>query len=585
MNKSFITLIHFVFLFFNYQLNAQVFNKIITGPIVNDGGSTYGSAWVDFDHDNDQDLFITTVYDENDQLYINNGNGNFSLFSNNLIVQDGIYSYSSTWADIDKDGWEDCFITHGNYYAPDQYNTLFKNNTMGAFNKIPGGIASNDLGNSDGATWADYDNDGYIDLFIANYNNGPNFLYHNTGNNAFTKVTDGSVVTDVAPASAMGAWGDYDNDGYLDLFVANFGSVNYLYHNDSNGVFTKITTGDIVSDVGDSHGASWGDYDNDGFLDLFVNRWYNQNDLLFHNNGNGTFTKVTNSPIVNNSGWGTGSSWGDYDNDGDLDLIVGNSSAFSTTSYNYLYENKGDGNFETVNSLPFTDDVSYARGVTWCDFDNDGDLDLHISNEYYNNDFLLENTGNSNHWINIHLTGVYSNRSAIGACVRVKAIIGGVPVWQMNFVSSQTGYSGENSLNVEFGFGNATIIDSIVVEWPSGHVSKFSNVFVDQFVVITELGVLTNSIDNIANEENKIPISVFPNPLINDLHIKIDKIFKGKIDIKLFDEMGRVLFSKNAYNLNELIIPGDELPKVNGIYFLNIQFQEKTYWQKFILNK
>ena len=572
----------FLLFFSTASLQAQVFEKILTGPVVNDGGSTYGSAWIDFNHDNYTDLFITTVYNENDQLYINNGSGNFTLFINNPIVQDSIYSYSSTWADIDKDGWEDGFITHGNYYAPNQLNALFKNNTNSVFVQIPGGVAASDTGNSDGATWADYDNDGFIDLFIANYNNGPNFLYHNSGNNTFSKIYTGPVSTDVAIASSSGAWGDYDNDGYLDLFVANFGSFNFLYHNNQDGTFTKITTGDIVNNIGDSHGASWGDYDNDGYLDLFVNRWYDQNDLLYHNKGNGTFTLIINSPVVRNTGYGTGSSWGDYDNDGDLDLIVGNSSAFTATEYNYLYENTGNGNFSTLNTLPFINDVSYARGVTWSDYDNDGDLDLHISNEYYHDDFLYENLGNNNHWINIHLFGVYSNRSAIGAKVHVKAIINGEPVWQMNFVSSQTGYSGENSLNVEFGFGNATIIDSLKIEWPSGRICYLTNVATDQFVNIDELCNLSTTVSESVSERKNI-FSIYPNPVTNDLNILFNNSVKGKILIKLYDETARLIkqynFSENKYinipNLNQQIKA--------GIYFISLQSEDKLYWQKIVM--
>jgi len=246
----------------------------------------------------------------------------------------------------------------------------------------------------------------------------------------FTQVTEGAIVEDIENSTGT-ALGDFNNDGYLDVFVSNWGN-NSLYQNNGNGSFTKITTGAIVNDGVDTFGSSWGDYDNDGDIDLFVtNGWPQQNNFLYNNNGDGTFTKITSGAVVNDGGISTGASCGDYDNDGDLDLLVANS-----------------------------DDRN----------------------------FLFQNNGNSNNWINIKCIGMLSNTSAIGVKIRVKAIIYGKPVWQMNEISGQTGgrCGGQNSLNAEFGLGDATVIDTLIIEWPSGIIDIFTEIAINQFLTIVE---------------------------------------------------------------------------------------------------
>ena len=229
----------------------------------------------------------------------------------------------------------------------------------------------------------------------------------------------------------------------MDLFVANYENQNnFLYRNNGDGTFTKITTGDIVTDGGQSVGSGWGDYDNDGDLDLFVTNRWGEDNFLYSNNGDGTFTKVTTGNIVTDGSYSGGGSWGDYDNDGDLDLFVAN----------------GGGSSQ--------------------------------------NNFLYANNGNSNRWINIKCVGTVSNTSAIGVKVRVKATINGTPVWQMREISGQTGYGSQNSLNAEFGLGDAAIIDSVKIEWPSGMVQVLTDVAVNQFLEVVESVGVTVSVPN-----------------------------------------------------------------------------------------
>jgi len=269
---------------------------------------------------------------------------NFTQITSGAIVNDGGQSYISNWIDYDNDGNLDLFVAN----FENNNNFLYHNNGDGTFTKITSGIIVNDHSNSLCCSWGDYDNDGYPDLYISNWG-ALNFLYHNEGNGTFEKVTTGAIATDWSLSNGS-AWGDYNNDGYLDLFVAcRTGADNLLYQNNGNGTFTKMTSGSIVNDGGNSFGCSWADYDNDGWLDLFVaNGGFDagQNNFLYHNNGNGTFTKISSGIIVNDGGKSFGGSWGDYDNDGDLDLFV----ASDAPDFDRLYQNNGNGTFSKVTS-------------------------------------------------------------------------------------------------------------------------------------------------------------------------------------------------------------------------------------------
>ena len=202
------------------------------------------------------------------------------------------------------------------------HDLLYQNNGDGTFIKTIAGAVVTSGGSSRGCAWGDYDNDGYIDLFVSNERGQNNFLFHNNGDGTFAKVASGKIVSDGGYSTAC-AWGDYDNDGYLDLFVPNNNETNFLYHNNRDGTFTKIATGRVVTDGGSSFGSAWGDYDNDGYLDLFVAN-QNQKNFLYHNNGDGTFTRVTSGQITTDVGYSWGAAWADYDNDGFLDLFVAN---------------------------------------------------------------------------------------------------------------------------------------------------------------------------------------------------------------------------------------------------------------------
>lgn len=469
---------------FSFSKNsyAQSFTKVTQGAIVNDDGYSMGCAWGDYDNDGHLDLLVANWTNQSNFMYRNNGDSTFSKITTGPVVNNSASSYNCSWGDYDNDGYLDLFVANFN----SQYNVLYKNNGDGTFTQITAGPIVNDVASSRSGSWGDIDNDGYLDLFVANADQS-NFLYINNGDETFTKIISGPVVND-GGNSVSSSFGDYDNDGLLDLFVTNYDNENnFLYHNVGEGYFSKITTGNIVTDGGFSQGATWGDYNNDGFLDLFVTNSSNQNNLLYTNNGDGTFTKITNGDLVTDGGESRGCIWEDLDNDGDLDLFVTN----VAQQNNFFYTNNGNGTFTKITSDIIVNDGGSSSGAISADYDNDGDLDIFVCNINYENNYLYRNNGNGNNWINILCEGTtFTNNSAIGARLKIKSFINGQPTWQIREIVAQTGCRGQNSLNVEFGLGDATTIDSLIVEWPASDTTQiFTNVAVNQFLTIQEPSV------------------------------------------------------------------------------------------------
>ncbi len=517
--------------FKSVKSTTGTFAKITTGEIVADGGSSQGSAWGDYDNDGDLDLIVANAFiagaGGTNFLYRNDGGDSFTRIKTGVIVAEGRNSRGATWGDFTGDGYLDLFIANTAAIGVKKNNALYINNQAGDFTEVTSGVVVEDSDNSQGCSWVDYDKDGDLDLFVTN-DNTSNRLYRNEGS-TFINVTIGHIVTDQGNAKGV-AWGDYDNDGWDDLFVANENNENnFLYHNNGDGTFTKVISGPIVTDGGKSQGGSWGDYDNDGDLDLFVTNADNQTNFLYRNLGNGSFEMMTAGILVSDPGDWHGSAWGDYDNDGKLDLFVADLGA-----NNALYHNEGNGNFTKIAGESLVTDGGNSRSCAWGDYNRDGFLDMFVANEDRENNFLYRNNGNGNHWINIKCAGTTSNKSAIGAKVRVKATIQGKPIWQMQEISGQTGYFSQNSLNAEFGLGDATIIDSIKVEWPNRNrtVQVLTNINADQFLAIIEgtanqppaSPVLSSPVQNtfLNAASPSLTFSVPPDANGDQLHFKIE---------------------------------------------------------------
>jgi len=456
------------------------FTRISLGRITSDGGDSTGAAWGDYDGDGFLDLFVSNFETPFNFLYRNNGDETFTRIDTGIIATEDMNAEGCVWADYDNDGDLDLFVAVG-LGAND---VLYSNNGTGGFTKVTTGPPVRSGGNSRGCAWADYDNDGWVDLFVANEKYQNNFLFHNGGPAGFTRVTAGAIVTDRGNSFGC-SWGDYDNDGYPDLFVANNGVPSFLYHNQRDGTFAKIASGPIVSNVASSISGSWGDYDNDGYLDLFVAN-LGQKNFLYHNQGDGTFMRITNGPIVEEVSFSWGSAWADYDNDGYLDLFVANGQANGTAAKDYLFRNAGDGTFTKVVRGSLVNDDAGGDGCAWGDYNNDGFVDLFVSNLIGQNNFLYRNNGNSNHWLTVQCEGRVSNASAIGARLELTADINGKAERQIREISGGGGYGSQNSLRAHFGVGQASIIPSLRIRWPSGIVQDLANLAVDKLLLVRE---------------------------------------------------------------------------------------------------
>jgi len=452
------------------------FTKITTGLIATDGGDSSGCAWGDFDNDGFPDLFVGNGGTKN-FLYRNNGDGTFAKRTNAAPALDS--GFGGSWADFNNDGWLDLFV------ANRSANYLYRNNGDGTFTKVTPFAGTAGAASWSGS-WGDYDRDGWLDLFISNGGGNNNVLLRNSGDGTFTKITGARIVGD-GGVSIGAAWQDYDGDGWPDLFVANNGGNSFLYRNLRNGTFARITTGRIATDSQSAIVPDWGDCDNDGWPDLAVG-CFGRN-LLFRNLGDGTFAKQTNGPVVLDLQNSEIVQWIDYDNDGFLDLFSANEGGQNNT----LYHNNGDGTFAKITTGSLVNDGGNSAGCAWADYDNDGFLDLFVANwQGSRPNFLYRNNGNTNHWLKVKCVGTASNRAGIGAKVRVRATIRTTDMSQLREISGGTGF-GQTSLLAHFGLADAVVADTVRIEWPSGAIQELHNVSVNQTLTVVEPPKLTGA--------------------------------------------------------------------------------------------
>jgi hypothetical protein len=474
------------------------FTKVTSGPVVTSQGSYIYGVWGDFNNDGFLDLFVANDYGTN-AFYLNNGDDTFTGVAGRDPVLDDDYDHiGAAQGDYDNDGNLDLAVSGGIAVPHGLPIALYHGNGDGTFSRLSGGALTNRPGNFGPCSWVDYDHDGFLDLFAADHGyvgrGATNALFHNNGDGTFTKITSGAIVADKGDGFAC-LWADYDNDGFDDLLVCNLAystsgtATNFLYHNNGDGTFTRVTNAavhigtDIWSDG--CPGGAWGDYDNDGFQDFFAAGNDSTSDRLYHNNTDGTFSVVTN--IARPGGTQSiGGSWGDYDNDGYLDLLIR-----TAEGHNRVFHNNGNGTFTEIKQGPIETDNFAGRGcwtANWVDYDNDGFLDLFVTASLDSNlnstNLLYHNNGNSNAWLEVKLVGTVANRSAIGAKVRVHATIGGKTFWQTREVEAGGAYGG--SLVSHFGLGDATNVDDLRIEWPSGTVQEIHNVAARQILNVTE---------------------------------------------------------------------------------------------------
>lgn len=488
-----------------------------------------GSVFDDFNGDGRPDILTVSLdLDLGGALFVNQGDGNFADQSNESGLARQPYSVQAVQADYDNDGDLDVLLVRGGWEAPCPM-TLLRNKSNGVFDDVTVASGLGEPIASHAAAWGDFDNDGHVDLFVCGeYSVKNDFdsltanlslsdprngcrLYRNQGDGTFVDVGERAGVQNYGYTKGA-CWGDYDNDGRVDLFVSNRGAENRLYHNNGDGSFTDVAPSlGLLGPKGNFACWFW-DFDNDGRLDIYVNQYAgtiydvvattlgqgrrvdpDNHPWIFRNLGSKGFRDVSRELGLNRVALAMGSSFGDIDNDGFLDIYIGTGQpGYSALVPNILYKNMAGRRFEDVTASSGTGHLQKGHGVSFADFDEDGDLDLFVQtggavpgDKAAN--LLFRNPGHKRHWLKLKLIGTRSNRSAFGA--RIAVDLAG-PDGQTRTVHRQIGGGssfGGNSLTELIGLDQAATIKAITVTWPVSHSRQvFRNVAADRTLEIRE---------------------------------------------------------------------------------------------------
>ena len=508
-----------------------------------------GLAFFDYDHDGWLDIYLTngTRLDEKwpqgkaptSHLYKNNRDGTFTDVTEKSGLARTGWQTGVCVGDYDNDGWDDLFCCFWGH------NILFHNNGDGTFTDLTkkAGVYDERVRWGAGCTFLDYDRDGNLDLFVCNYIQldpaktsaagdapncqwkgipvmcGPrgltgdtNVLYRNNGDGTFTDVSQKAGILKPGPRYSITAVAnDFDNDGWPDIYVAVDSEPSILFRNNHDATFTDIAVmaGCAYSENGHEQagmGVGVGDYDCDGWFDIFKTNFADDTCNLYHNNGDGTFSDVTfaSGIGINNQYVAWGCAFVDYDNDGWTDIVQVNGHVYpeiggheigqSFKNPRLVYRNMGNGTFKDVSAImgPGISEKFSSRGAAFGDYDNDGDMDVLVLNMNDVPSLLRNDGGNKQNWIKIRLIGTKCNRTAIGA--RVRVVTGNHT--QMDEVRSGSSVMSQSDLRLHFGIGKTQSIDLIEVKWPTTwKTEKFTNVKANQILTIREGSGIVPSAD------------------------------------------------------------------------------------------
>jgi hypothetical protein len=508
-----------------------------------------GCGWIDYNQDGLLDLYLvnsapTRAYTPTkplrSALYRNNGDGTFTdVTAKAGVGAEGLFGMGVAVGDYDNDGFPDLMVL--GY----QRSILYHNNGNGTFTDMSKRAGVENVGRwASSAAWFDYDNDGRLDLVIANYvdwspernfycgDRGPGMrsychpddfhgqfptLYHNNGDGTFTDVSKSSGLAAKVGNGLGVVTFDYDNDGWQDLFIANDHMPNFLFHNNHGGTFREVAyqAGVAVSGEGQFEagmGTDAADTTGGGHFDVIVTHLDMQLARLYHNLGDGTFDDDTFRSRLSYSTFhmsGFGARFMDYDNDGRVDIFMANGHVLDNiqryhagTQYaepKLMFRNLGGGIFENVSDRLGLDFQlpQVSRGAAIGDFDNDGDLDILVNNNGQAPQLLRNDDDNANHWLEILLIGTKSNRDGVGA--RVKVTAGDLILYEQR--KGGMSYQSAQDPRLHFGLAQRTKVDAIEILWPSGTVTKLSSLSGDQIVAVKEgAGVVEHSFPKISSK-------------------------------------------------------------------------------------
>jgi len=561
---------------FNSTFSQVTFTDVAPSLSLNDPGAAQGVVFLDINNDGYLDIFLANNNTQS-KLWINNAGASFTDVSSAWGLNLMSPTRGTSAADFNNDGLIDIIV--GNW----QTSIMLFKNTGTAYQDVSSTAGVNFMSYGGSVNWIDFNKDGKIDFLFANDGMPPryNYFFRNDNLNSFTNVAFSIGLNDSSSTLCLAA-ADYNNDGYPDLFLGTQSfpgstTTGILYKNNGNGTFTDVTMASGVITTFYTWGAEWGDYNNDGFMDLYLSSTtgYNQ---LFKNNGNGTFSDVSIAVgLGQDYGQSYSCGWADIDNDGDLDLYV----AKGQTYADKMYRND-DSTFTDISGTCGMGDLRHSSCVSWGDYNNDGFLDLYLNNNGSENR-LYRNSGNSNKWIQFRLIGTNSNKSAIGARVRIKTGTKN----QIREVEGGSGGKGMNSLPLEFGIGQSTVIDSVIVSWPSGLVQRFANVVPNVIYALTEgqpLGV--NNITTGIPEKFSLSQN-YPNPFNPSTNIKYQIASNSFVTLKVYDILGKeiaVLVNEDKKaGYYETEFRGENIP--GGVYFYTLKTDNYFESRKMILIK
>ncbi|MFD2824721.1 FG-GAP-like repeat-containing protein [Lacinutrix iliipiscaria] len=529
-----------------------------------------GITFYDFNSDGWDDVTINTESGESLRFF-ENLNGTFQEIF--LEIPDFIAQTKQVnWVDFDNDGDKDLFVTsdlNGNKLFENVGDLVFQDITAAS------GI-SLEITSSFGASWGDYNNDGFLDLFISNKT--PllsNKLYRNNGDHTFTDVSTEAGISPDGHGSFCAAFFDFNNDGFQDIYISNDRDFNpnILYKNNGDGTFADVSESSGTNAAIDAMTVTIGDFNNDGWFDIYVTNGIPGN-VLYKNNGDETFTDIAleSGTTFNSVSWGA--SFLDADNDMDLDLYVCGS--FDASIEDYLnggfYINNNDETFNLNNeSFPGDNRASYSSALG--DIDNDGYPEIVVANSNDENVFLWKNnTATTNNWLKINLEGVESNRDGVGSVIEISTDGNK----QYNYTLCGEGYLSQNSATEMFGLGTHSSVDYVKVTWLSGAVDVLNNVTANQTLHIVEGSNPQLSIDEF---ESSNRIKIYPNPVKNTLFLETNTFLDNSIfNVEIVSILGqkqRVAYQNKSNKINVSNFS-------NGLYFLKLTTSNGQIIQKFI---
>ncbi|MHA7844139.1 MAG: FG-GAP-like repeat-containing protein [Winogradskyella sp.] len=541
----------------NFQNQASARGVGSSCGVINYGG---GISFFDYNNDGLDDITMATE-DSQDLVIFKNISDGFFVPEISLIPNNNFQQRQPIWVDFDNDGDYDLYVT-----SDTDGNRLYQNSggSLIDITSASGLPMSNLL--TFGASWGDYNNDGFLDVFISNRDVNfqiPNFLFKNNGDGTFTNVSNIAGIGTESHLSFCSAFFDYNNDGWQDIYVANdkTQTQNLLYHNNGDGTFTEVGESSYTNVSIDAMSTTIGDYDNDGWFDIYVTNGLEGN-VLFRNNGDGTFTDMAlvSGTTFNSAAWG--SVFLDAENDGDLDLYVSGEMDGSITGLlsSAFYENQANSTFSLLNNGSFNNDnlESYANAIG--DIDNDGYSEIIVSNSNNEDLFLWKNlTSQTNNWLKVKLEGTISNKQGVGSTIEIS--INGQK--QYRYTLCGEGYLSQNSQTEFFGIESHMVVDYVKVTWLSGVEDMVYNVSANQTLNIVEGSTL--SLDSY----DDFTFSIYPNPANKYLYFNTNT--PTRISYEIFDLSGRLIKFDNIFS----DIPIDVGQLLSGQYIIKIQSSNK----------